>query len=177
MSTPLFESANLFFRPLERSDASLLFDMHSRPEVMKHLGMPSWTELEESVDYILSNRRSYSQHGFGRWVVERKSDLTWLGLSGLIVDPYDQFIDLGYRFFPEYWGKGIATESVEAVLKYGVVDLKLKEVEARVALENVSSIRVLEKVGMQFTKKTTCMGIPAQAYKLKREDFLRRNQG
>lgn len=177
MSDPLFESANLIFRPLERSDALRLFDMHSHEEVVKFLGMPKWTELEESMDYILSNRRSYSEHGFGRWVVERKSDCAWLGLCGLIEDPYDHFIDLGYRFYPEYWGKGIATESVAAVLKYGFVDLKLKEVEARVALENVSSIRVLEKVGMQFTKKTTCMGIPAQAYKLKREDFLRRNQG
>lgn len=177
MSAVLFESANLTFRTLERTDAPRLFDMHSRPEIMKYLGMPMWSKLEESVDYILSNRRSYSQHGFGRWVVERKSDHAWLGLAGLIEDPYDHFIDLGYRFYPEYWGKGIATESVEAVLNYGFAALDIKEVEARVAPENVSSVRVLEKIGMQFFKKTTCMGIPALAYKLNREAFLRRNQG
>ncbi len=176
-SAALFESANLTFSLLKRSDATKLFDLHSLPQVMKYLGMPIWTELEESVSYILSSRRSQSQQGFGRWVVRRKSDGAWLGLSGLIEDPYDHFIDLGYRFFPEYWGNGIATESAVAVLQYGFDNLNLKEIEARVAPENLPSIRVIEKIGMEFMNKTTCMGIPALAYQLKGEDFLRRNQG
>ncbi|HMB61757.1 MAG TPA: GNAT family protein, partial [Eudoraea sp.] len=48
------------------------------------------------------------------------------------------------------WGKGYATEAVRAVLKFGFRVLKLHRMEAGCAVDNIASIRVLEKVGMQM---------------------------
>ena len=61
-------------------------------------------------------------------------------------------IDLGYRLLPEFWGKGIATEASHAILTYGFDKLKLKRIIAIAMKENKASIRVMEKVGMQFDK-------------------------
>jgi len=57
---------------------------------------------------------------------------------------------LYYNLLPVYWGKGYATEAVRAVLKFGFRVLKLHRMEAGCAVDNIASIRVLEKVGMQM---------------------------
>lgn len=46
-----------------------------------------------------------------------------------------------------YWGKGIATEAIELLVKYGFDKLKLKEIDLAVEPENKPAIRVYEKVG------------------------------
>ena len=61
-------------------------------------------------------------------------------------------IDLGYRFLPEYWGSGIATEASRAILNYAFDSLKLRKIVAIAIKENKASIRVMEKVGMEFEK-------------------------
>ena len=51
---------------------------------------------------------------------------------------------------PEYWGKGIATEALTRVLRFGFEELKLHRIEARFIQENERSLHVMEKVGMRF---------------------------
>ena len=61
-------------------------------------------------------------------------------------------VDVGYRFMPEYWGNGIATEACIASLDFGFGRLALNEIIGIVMPENTASIRVLEKSGMQFRR-------------------------
>jgi RimJ/RimL family protein N-acetyltransferase len=58
---------------------------------------------------------------------------------------------MGYWIGEQYWGNGIATESVELVINYAFSVLGVEEISAYVYSENKASIRVLEKNGM--TKK------------------------
>lgn len=173
---PVFQSARLDFRSLNPIDAEKLFALHALPEVTRFLGIPSWTRIDDSMNYIYANARSYKKHGFGRWVVSEKSGEDFIGIAGLIVDPYEGFIDLGYRFFPRFWGQNYATESAVAVLKYGFKELKLNEIEARVALENTASERVLQKAGLTLKGQTTCMGLPVRAYEIKKEIWHSRGE-
>jgi RimJ/RimL family protein N-acetyltransferase len=63
-------------------------------------------------------------------------------------------VDLGYMFLPVGWGKGYATESLEAVLeafkrtKAFWVPFSKVYIRALVNEENPASMRVMEKVGM-----------------------------
>ena len=67
---------------------------------------------------------------------------------------YDQassnYIDFGWRYARRAWGKGYATEAAVAVLDYGINTLKLSGIVAESAVENAGSVRVIEKLGMQF---------------------------
>lgn len=47
---------------------------------------------------------------------------------------------------------GIATEASKAILDYGFNKLNLKKIIALAMKENTPSVRVMEKVGMQFDK-------------------------
>jgi len=60
---------------------------------------------------------------------------------------------LGYVVGRKYWGKGIATEAVKQVLKFGFNKLKLKKIVADNDEDNPASARVLEKNGFKFIKK------------------------
>lgn len=75
---------------------------------------------------------------------------TPIGLIGLH-NPLDQFknAELWFKLHPMYWGKGYITEAASALLNFGFNNLFLHRIEAGVATENIASIKVLEKIGMQ----------------------------
>jgi ribosomal-protein-alanine N-acetyltransferase len=64
--------------------------------------------------------------------------------------------DLGYRFLKRHWGKGYGTESARAFISYGFDEMKLMRISAYVAVENVASVKILEKSGLKITN--TFMG-------------------
>lgn len=56
---------------------------------------------------------------------------------------------VGYAMDEHFTGKGIATEAVSLVVQFAFETLNLHRVEAFIAPENRSSIRVVEKIGFQ----------------------------
>lgn len=70
-------------------------------------------------------------------------------------------LTLGYALTPEAWGKGLASEAVEAMVEAGFVLTNAVEIDASVRVENPSSRRVLEKAGFEFTG-TGLQGAPAR---------------
>lgn len=73
-----------------------------------------------------------------------------IGFCGLKYLQDLDVVDVGYRLLPEYWGRGLATEAVLASVEYGFDVLDLDHIIALVLPENVASIRILEKIGMQL---------------------------
>lgn len=59
-------------------------------------------------------------------------------------------IEIGYRLVRSAWGRGIATEAGERLLRHAFVDLNFSTIVAVTSAENVASQRVLTKLGMQY---------------------------
>ena len=70
-------------------------------------------------------------------------------------------LTLGYALAPEFWGKGLASEAVEAMVEAGFVLTNAIEVVASARVENTASRRVIEKAGLQFSG-TGLQGAPAR---------------
>jgi RimJ/RimL family protein N-acetyltransferase len=85
----------------------------------------------------------------GAAVVLRQTDqfigLCWLTPSKFLGDR----IELGFRYVPGAWGKGLATEAGRSILRIGLEELHLREIGAAVHPDNLASIRVLEKLGFE----------------------------
>jgi RimJ/RimL family protein N-acetyltransferase len=56
--------------------------------------------------------------------------------------------DLGYWIGQPFWGRGLATEAVRAILDFGFRELGLNRVQASHLSRNPSSGRVMKKAGM-----------------------------
>lgn len=148
----LIETKRLVLREITMQDAENLFQLHSHPDVQKYTGEPVVESMAEMEKAIRARITRYEQYGYGRWATFLKEGNQFVGWAGLAYLPEFDEIDLGYRFLPEFWGKGIATEASEAILHYGFQTLKLNRIIAIALPENLASIRVMEKVGMDFEK-------------------------
>ncbi|NNL38321.1 MAG: GNAT family N-acetyltransferase [Flavobacteriaceae bacterium] len=105
--------------------------------------------MKKAIELRIMN---YKKYGYGRWATVLKSGKQFVGWAGLAYLPEFDEVDLGYRFLPEYWGSGLATEASNAILNYAFDVLKLDKIVAIAMKENKASIRVMEKVGMEFDK-------------------------
>ncbi|WP_313027983.1 GNAT family N-acetyltransferase [Soonwooa sp.] len=153
-----FETERLILRPLELQDADRLYLLDSNPEVMKYIGMPALTAQEESVKVIEMIRNQYQRFGIGRFAVVEKESGLLVGWSGLKfndseINGFKDFYELGYRFLPETWGKGYASETGKAFVDKFFDEMKLKNLYAYAHSENGASNHVLTKLG--FTKTGT----------------------
>jgi len=148
----IIETERLLLRKITLDDKEELFKLHSNPEVQKYTGEPVVETIDEIENAIQSRINDYKKYGYGRWATFLKNEMQFVGWAGLAYLPEFDEIDLGYRFLPTYWGKGLATEASKSILTYGFDILKLKKIIAIAMKENKASIRVMEKIGMKFYK-------------------------
>jgi RimJ/RimL family protein N-acetyltransferase len=94
----------------------------------------------------------YARHGFGLWHVSRRCDDVGIGMCGLLKRDTLPDADLGYAYFPAFWGQGYAVEAAAATLRHAARAFAMRRVLAVVSSGNTGSIRVLEKVGMRFER-------------------------
>ena len=94
----------------------------------------------------------YQEFGFGLFAIISKTEKKFLGISGLIKRDSLADIDIGFAFLERYWGNGFAYEASYEILKYARDILQLDKVVAIVDLNNSRSLRLLNKIGMEFEK-------------------------
>ena len=85
------------------------------------------------------------------WAVRRTSDGAYVGKLDAEVDATGVATNVGYLFFPKYWGQGYASESVAAMTDH-LAMLGIYKMVATVTSGNTSSYRVLEKAGFIRTR-------------------------
>ena len=146
----MLETTRLILRPGILSDAPLLMELNSDPEVVRYTGDVGFMNIVEA-ENIVKERLipQFEKYKMGRFQVFLK-DGTYLGWCGLRYFPEKDEVDLGYRFMKKFWGKGYATEASLACLEYGFNTLGLKRICAEAMPENIDSIKVMQKLKMTF---------------------------
>jgi ribosomal-protein-alanine N-acetyltransferase len=162
----ILETERLYLRELNINDAEYFYLLNLDKEVMKYTGEGSFENIEKAKDF-LKNYEHYEKYGFGRWAVINKENGEFLGWCGLKFTEKLNEYDIGFRFFKKHWNKGYATESSKACLSYGINELKMIEILGRAMKENKASIRVLEKIGLEFEKEFDFDGSIGVIYKTK----------
>lgn len=172
----IIETERLILRKLEDTDDERMFLMDSDPEVMKYLEPPVKSR-EESKKVIRMIQKQYEENGVGRLaVIEKESGLLigWCGLKLLKkpINGHVETLDLGYRFIPDFWGKGYAWEAANATLDYGFNVLKANTIYAYADSANTGSNYILTKLGFENTGQFEDSGVKCSWYELKREKYI-----
>lgn len=142
-------TARLVLRRVTTGDTPWIERLHADARVMRHVGGVHTPERARQVmrDRMLDY---YDRHpGFGIWATLERATGAVAGLHLLNNIRGTDLIQVGYLLFPEYWGRGYATEMCIGLLRYGFADLGLARISAITDLPHAASQRVLLKAGLQ----------------------------
>ena len=145
--TPLITTSRLLLRPHEEADVPFMVALNADPEVVRYTGDVAFIDTAEAAAIIASLRRQFAERRLGRLVVIERASGERLGWCGLKWHEDEQGVDLGFRFFRAQWGKGYATESGAACLRWLADNTAIRKVFAHAMPENIGSVRVLQKLG------------------------------
>jgi len=169
----LFETSRLNIRRFTLEDTRAVLDFNSNEEVTRYTGEQPLTTIEEAKAIVNRWLFEYDKYGYARMAVVHKKDKKIIGFAGLKYEEEWEVTDIGYRFLPEYWGKGIATEASLPFIFYGFNVLKLPKIVGVALTDNPPSSNVLRKLGLKLTKTGDVLneGIDCQWHELNREDY------
>ncbi len=143
----------LILRRLTVEDGEFILELLNDPAWLRFIGDKGVRTLADARDYILKSPVAmYERLGFGLYLTELKSEGVPVGICGLIKRDSLEDVDIGFAFLPEFWGKGYAYESAAAVMAYGKSTFGLKRIVAITTPDNVSSAKLLEKLGFNFER-------------------------
>jgi len=149
----ILETERLHLRQLSSEDAEFILELLNEPSFMRNIGDRGVRTIEGANSYILNGPvASYAKNGFGLYLVKLKETAESIGMCGLIKRDTLEDVDIGYAYLPRFWSKGYAVEAGQAVKEYAKSVIGLHRMVAIVDPENAGSIRVLEKIGLQFER-------------------------
>lgn len=128
-------------------DAADLYAYTSDPRVTRYMVWRTHTSPSETVDFLESCvQRWDSGEEFG-WAIAVKPEQRAIGMIACRIEVPQA--DFGYVLHRDFWGRGYATEAVQAVIGWLSQLPELDRIWATCDAENLSSARVLEKCGLQ----------------------------
>ncbi len=112
----------------------------------------SHEEVREWMDECIMR---YARDGYSYWAVIEKSTKRFIGVSGILAETADneEYVGVGYIYNKLFWKMGYAYEVTKACVHYAFETLNTPEITAQIRPENLSSRRVVEKLGMTVKKE------------------------
>ncbi len=143
----------MVIQELELGDAPFILELLNTPQYIQFIGDKNVRSIKDAEANIQERIDSYASNGFGLWLVTLKESGVPVGTCGLIKRDALEHVDIGFAFHPNYFNKGYAYEAAKACLRYGYEKSGLSKVVGITDGDNQSSIKLLEKLGLQFEKE------------------------
>ena len=140
------ETERLILRKFEKKDAVDVYEYGSDPETIKYI---SWLGVN-SIDKALKNIIEYYWTRPGIFAIELKLNKKCIGCAELRIIPEHDKASYVYLINRQYWGKGYATETMQALYKMCFEKIKLNRVETIHYTGNENSGNVMKKCGMEL---------------------------
>ena len=148
----IFTSDRLGYRLLNENDLGDYLKLDSNPEVRKYFptGVLDGDKVKEN---IYKNIEFFKSNGFGVFIAIELKSGEFVGRCGFGKIPTGE-IEVGYVFLSKFWGNGLVSEGLIAMLKWA--NEHIHSVESIIAYtpeDHIASQRVMQKAGMKFSKK------------------------
>lgn len=151
--TKRIETKNLILRKFELSDANAMYkNWANDSEVTKFLTWSPIGSIEVSKDIVKSWIDGYQNNNFYQWAIVLKSDSDKpIGTINIVrQDEEIGMVHVGYCIGKKWWNHGIASEALDAIIKYFINEIKVNRIESRHDPLNPGSGKVMIKCGMKY---------------------------
>ena len=155
MKYKTFETERLIIRPTSESDSEFIFKLLNTPKWLKFIGDRNIKTVESAQVYIKEKMIPQLERlGYSNYTLTTKLDNQKVGTCGLYDREGLEGIDIGFAFLPEYEKKGFAFESSNKLKEIAFNEFGLKTMSAITSKNNISSQKLLEKLGLKLSGTT-----------------------
>jgi ribosomal-protein-alanine N-acetyltransferase len=149
---PELETERLVLREVTIADAEWYLEHFSRKEIVQGQGFPAPKGMKEAREELQLYFVDLFKERLGfRWGIELKAVGGLIGSCGYYkwLKPDGRQAEIGYDLDPPYWGQGIMTEALIAIIDFGFQKMKLNRIELLVMPRNKRSIGLAGKLGFK----------------------------
>ena len=146
---PEFTTANLRLRELISTDAEAVNRIFADEEVTKHYDLDTFYDIRQAQELIRRQRIRFEKGEGLRWGITQRENNIVIGTVGYVFNQENVQGGLGYELAKPYWRRGIMTEALSIVVRYGFSSLGLNRIQALVMPGNEASIGLLRKLGFK----------------------------
>ena len=166
IGTQMLQTECLNLRRFVESDAEAMFEnWASSAENLTYVTWDPHSDVEVTRNSIRNWIASYANPNYYKWAICLKENPEQVigDISIVAMDENDSSCEIGYILGQNYWGRGMMTEALKAVLDFCFTQADFQKVRARYASLNPASGRVMEKAGMSYLK-TIANGVERKDY-------------
>ena len=143
-----FETRRLTLRPPVTKDAKSIYDNYATDRlVTRYLHWHPHETISETKNFIKRCKNVWLAGTAFPWMLCLKENAEIIGMVELRID--DHRADLRYVLAHPYWEQGYATEAAKMIVDWALAQPPICRVWAVCDVDNLPSVRVLEKIGMQ----------------------------
>ncbi|MHB9154280.1 MAG: GNAT family N-acetyltransferase [Endomicrobiales bacterium] len=148
---PPLRTARLLLRKIRLEDAADMFEYAKDPEVSRYTLWTPHRSLDETRAYLSCVLNNYREGRLENWGLECRENGKFIGTCGYFSwDPANARAEIHYALSRAYSGRGLMTEAVREVLRFGFEAMQCNRIEAKCMPPNTGSERVMRKAGMTF---------------------------
>lgn len=152
------ETVRLILHPVDLADLDGLCRLNADPQVMRFILDGSTLDREQTTDRLTAMRQHWREHGYGIFALRWRATGEFVGWAGVSTPAFlpevMPAVEIGWRLFHQWWGKGVATEAAVEVLRFAFDEVGLDQLLSIRHPDNVASGRVMDKLGFQTYLRT-----------------------
>jgi [ribosomal protein S5]-alanine N-acetyltransferase len=142
-------TARLTLRPFRFSDVPEMFNYLQEPEMGRFLEGDSTLPTEAEVEGYIARHILVDRTQRNVWAITM--DDAPIGGISINFMKNQRIAEIGYSIKKPLWGRGLATEATRAVIDAAFETCAdLQRIQANIHPQNTGSIRVVERVGMNY---------------------------
>ena len=142
------ETERLVLRLPSVADAEAIFNSYAQDtKVTRYLAWRPHKHIQETEVFLSGCVAAWKKDTQFPYIVTIKETGAITGMIEIRLNGFKA--DVGYVFSPQFWGKGIASESLCSLVEWALSQNSIYRIWALCDVDNLASARVLEKAGMQ----------------------------
>lgn len=146
----VFKTKRRIIKPTSENDAKLIYELLNTQKFIKFVGDREIKSIEDAKKYIqIRILPQLYMLSYSSYSIITTSDGSKIGSCGLYNRNGVDEIDIGFALLPQFEGLGFAYEAAHRLLRAAFEEFKIEEIKAITSKENISSQRLLEKLGLE----------------------------
>ncbi len=132
------------------ADLDAIWAIFSDAETLRYWSHEPFETREQAAATLADIGRGAAERTFFQWAIADAATDALLGTVTLYAwDRRHRRAEIGFLLGRAHWGRGLASDAVQAVLAFAFAEMGLHRVEADVDPENGASLRLLARLGFR----------------------------